>query len=80
MADFWDELKKDLQASWLELRLGWLQAWAGLCNALRRARGERVDYVVLRLSGPLPERAGPPRGFFQRRLLPPEPLSLQALN
>ena len=80
MADFWDELKKDLQASWLELRLGWLQAWAGLRNALRRARGERVDYVVLRLSGPLPERAGPPRGFFQRRLLPPEPLSLQALN
>ena len=52
MADFWDELKKDLQASWLELRLGWLQAWAGLRNALRRARGERVDYVVLRLSGP----------------------------
>ncbi len=80
MADFWDELKKDLRASWLELRLGWRRAWAGLRNALRRARGERVDYVVLHLSGALPERSGPPRGFFQRRLLPPEPLSLQGLN
>jgi hypothetical protein len=49
-------------------------------NALRRARVRRLDYVVLPISGPLPERAGPPRGFLQRRFLPPEPLSLQTLN
>lgn len=45
---------------------------------MRRAE---VDYVVLPVGGPLPERSGPKRGFIERRLpLPPDPLSLQELN
>ena len=41
----------------------------------------RVDYVVLPVGGPLPERSGPKRGFIERRLpLPSEPLSMQELN
>lgn len=52
-----------------------------LRNAVKRARKARVDYVVLPVGGPLPERAAPKRGFLERRLpLPPEPLSLETLN
>ncbi len=50
-------------------------------NLLRRLRRAHVDYVVLSVGGPLPERAAPPRGFIERRLpLPPDPFSLQQLN
>lgn len=50
-------------------------------NGLRRMRRARVDYVVLPVGGPLPERSGPKRGFLERRLpLPPDPLSMQELN
>ncbi|MDT8304498.1 MAG: signal peptide peptidase SppA [Anaerolineae bacterium] len=78
--DFWKELNRELDEAWRELRFAWRRAWVGLRNALRRARPGRLDYVVLPLSGPLPERSGPPRGFWQRRFLPPEPVSLQQLN
>jgi protease IV len=80
MSDFWSELRRDLEASWEELRLAWARGLVGLRNAIRRARPGRVDYVVLPISGPLRERAGPRRSFLQRRLLPQEPLSLQQLN
>jgi len=60
---------------------GWTAFWAGLRNRRRRWRKARVDYVVLPIGGPLPERAGPRRGFFARRLpLPPHPFSIQQLN
>jgi protease-4 len=50
-------------------------------NAMRRARKVRLDYVVMTVGGPLPERNGPRRGFIERRLpLPAEPLSLQTFN
>lgn len=50
-------------------------------NMMRRLRKAHVDYVVLPVGGPLPERAGPRRGFIERRLpLPPDPLSMQHLN
>lgn len=53
----------------------------GLRNGLRRLRRARLDYVVMTLGGPLPERDAPPRRFYQRFLpLPPPPLSLQTLN
>lgn len=40
-----------------------------------------LDYVLMPVGGPLPERSGPPRNFIQRRLpLPPEPLSMEELN
>ena len=59
----------------------WDAAGIGLRNRYRRWRKARVDYVVLPVGGPLPERAGRPRGFFERRLpFPPDPLSLQQLN
>jgi len=57
------------------------RGWIGIRNGLRQLRPAEVDYVVLAIGGPLPERAGPPKSFIQRQLpLPPEPLSLQALN
>jgi protease IV len=80
MATFWQALNEELAASWQGVRLAWARAMVGIRNALRRARVRRLDYVVLSISGPLPERAGPRRGFLQRRFLPPEPLSLQTLN
>jgi protease-4 len=50
-------------------------------NFVRRLRRLEADYVVVPLSGSLPERSGPPRGFLQRRLpLPGQPLSMQHLN
>lgn len=50
-------------------------------NLMRRLRKAHVDYVVLPISGSLPERAAPPRGFIERRLpLPPHPFSLQQLH
>ena len=52
-----------------------------LRNGLKRMRKAHVDYVVLPVGGPLPERSGPKRGFIERRLpLPADPLSLQELN
>jgi len=53
----------------------------GVRNKIRQLRRLQIDYIVLPISGPLPERASPPRGFLHRRLpLPPEPLSLEILN
>ena len=74
-------LRRDLQAAGRSLADGWHTAGINLRNALRRMRQARLDYVVLPVGGPLPERNGPPRGFIERRLpLPPDPLTLQALN
>ncbi len=57
------------------------RGWIGLRNGLRQLSPAEVDYVVLAIGGPLPERSGPPRNFIQRQLpLPPEPLTLQTLN
>ncbi|MGD2050201.1 MAG: signal peptide peptidase SppA, partial [Chloroflexota bacterium] len=47
----------------------------------RKIRRLSLDYVVLTVSGPLPERSEPPRSFIQRLLpLPSGPLSMQELN
>lgn len=59
----------------------WASAGVGLRNSWKRARNYSLDYVVLPVGGPLPERNGPPRGFIERRLpLPADPLSMQTLN
>lgn len=66
----------------------WRGFWAGAAlfllkvrNRLRRWRGLKIDYVILPVGGPLPERAPPPRTFIERRLPLPSPaLSLQRLN
>ena len=62
-----------------------VDAWGrGRVNAgnwLRRRRKLKADFVVMRVGGPLPQRSGPPRNFWQRQLpLPPEPLSMEVLN
>lgn len=60
---------------------GWRADMVALRNWWRRQRGARVDYVIMRVSGALPERAAPPRNFFQRQLpLPPRPLTIESLN
>ena len=79
--DFFSDLQTELGDLWHALGDAWREATAGFRNGLRRLRRARVDYVVIPISGPLPERSGPPRSFIQRQLpLPPEPLSIQTLN
>ncbi|MCL4867590.1 MAG: signal peptide peptidase SppA [Anaerolineae bacterium] len=67
-------------AQWLDD--SWRQAGIWLRNQFRSLQQAELDYIVLPLSGDLPERAGPPRTFWQRQLpiYPDEPLSLQELN
>lgn len=68
------QARAGLRYQWSRLRVGWRNQW-------RLWRKLRIDYIVLPLGGSLPERAGPPRGFIERRLpLPARPLSLQAIN
>lgn len=75
------DLRHTLRRGWRSLGEGWASAGIGLRNGWKRARHLRLDYVVLPVGGPLPERNGPPRGFIERRLpLPADPLSLQTLN
>lgn len=48
---------------------------------MRRIRRRRVDFIVMHIGGPLPERDAPPRAFLQRFLpYPPFPLSIQTIN
>ncbi|MFN2104771.1 MAG: signal peptide peptidase SppA [Candidatus Promineifilaceae bacterium] len=51
-------------------------------NWLRRLRRASVDYVIMPVSGPLPEREGPRPGFLGRQLpwWPAPPLSMEYLN
>lgn len=80
-SDFFSELQTELGDLWRALGDGWREAVVRFRNGLRRLRRARVDYVVIPISGTLPERSGPPRSFIQRQLpLPPEPLSIQTLN
>ncbi len=68
-------------------------AWRWLSNAqvvsdayvrnwLRRVRHASVDYVIMPVSGPLPERATQRPGILRRQLpwLPSPPLSMEYLN
>jgi protease IV len=78
---FLNKLIEELGDAWQGFSLNLRRGLAGLRNRLRRARRLQIDYIVIPLGGSLPERASPPRNFIQRQLpLPPEPLSLQALN
>lgn len=74
-------LRRAIQQSGRALADIWSAAKLNLHNGFIRMRKARLDYVVLTVGGPLPERSGPRRSFFERRLpLPAEPLSLQELN
>jgi protease-4 len=80
-ANFTKELGRELRQLDQSLDNGWSNVLLAMRNGLRRLRGARLDYVVMPVGGPLPERDGPPRSFIERRLpLPADPLSLQRLN
>jgi len=66
---------------WRTVRFSLSRTRVAFRNWSRRLRKLRVDYVVMPIGGPLPERAGPPRSFIQRLLpLPPRPLSMEVLH
>jgi protease IV len=79
--DFWQELRQELRDLWQTLGWQWRQTAVSLRNGLRRLRRARLDYVVIPLGGPLPQRDAPPRSLIERLLpLPAPPLSLETLN
>ncbi len=74
-------LRRDLRRARQSLSDSLSTVGADWRNMMRRLRQAQVDYAVLPIGGPLPERTGPPRGFIERRLpLPPDPFSMQQLN
>lgn len=79
--NFWDDLKRELGDIRQTLRHSWHSISVDIRNALRQVRQIQLDYVVITMGGPLPERNWPPRSFLQRQLpLPPLPQSLESLN
>ena len=72
---------RKLRGIWRTLRYGWSHTRVAFRNRLRILRRLKLDYVVIPVSGSLPERDRPPRSFIQRQLpFPPDPLSMEALN
>ena len=79
--DFLTRLVAELRQVRTDAVYALLRGRVAIRNGLRQLRPTGIDYVVLTVGGPLPERSGPPRNFIQRQLpLPPEPLTLQELN
>ena len=80
-SDFWQDLRQELRDLWQTVGWQWRQTAVSLRNGLRRLRRARLDYVVMPLGGPLPQRDAPPRTLTERLLpLPAPPLSLETLN
>ncbi len=78
---FWPELWRELKKVGRSLADEWSVLGMTLRNQMRLLRRAYVDYVILPIGGPLPERDAPPRSFIQRQLpLPEPPLSLETLN
>ncbi|WP_420631641.1 signal peptide peptidase SppA [Candidatus Leptofilum sp.] len=79
--DFFTALGGELKQVWQEIGNGWRQTAVSLRNGFRKLRQAEIDYVVVEVGGAMPERAEPPRSFFQRQLPLPEPaLSVEQLN
>ncbi|KAA3664285.1 MAG: signal peptide peptidase SppA [Chloroflexi bacterium] len=80
-SDFFSELKRELTELRKNLANQWRNTRISIRNRLRQMRGAQVDYIVMPLGGSLPERAAPPRSFFERQLPLPQPsMSMQQLN
>ncbi|MFQ5398594.1 MAG: signal peptide peptidase SppA [Anaerolineae bacterium] len=80
-SDFLADLGQEIKELVRTINNGWRVLQVSIRNELRRLRRARVDYVVLPLGGPLPERAAPRRGFIERQLrLPAPPLSMETIN
>jgi protease-4 len=74
-------LVQKIFAFWRGLRYGFTRGRIGFRNQLRKIRRLTIDYVIIPVGGPLPERSETPRGLIRRLLpLPAEPLSMQELN
>ncbi len=79
--NFFTELKGELRQLWQTVEDEWRCLWADGRNKIRQLQGAKLDYVIIPLGGPLPERNEPPRSFIERQLpLPPPPLSMEQLN
>ncbi|NCF65852.1 MAG: signal peptide peptidase SppA [Chloroflexi bacterium] len=79
--NFWTRLKRSPRRTMSGLANGWSIARVKLRNRIRKWRRVQIDYVVLPIGGPLPERAAPRRGFIGRRLpFPAAAESMQQLN
>jgi protease-4 len=52
----------------------------GIRNINRRRKASKLRWVYLDLDEPLKERPAPPKGYFQRKLIPPKLLSLAFLD
>lgn len=79
--DFLTLLGQELSELGRELADGWGALGVAIHNAFVQGAGAKIGYLVMPIQGSLPEREGPPRGFWQRQLpLPAEPLTLELLN
>ncbi len=79
--DFLSDLARELKDIWQASKDEWHRFTIRTRNSLRQMRGEKYDYVVIPLGGPMPEREEPPRSFIERQLpLPPPAFNLEALN
>ena len=79
--DFFQQLANELKALPQATADNWSAFKINLRNQIRATRSQDLEYVVLTVSGSLPERDFPSRSFWERQLpLPPPPLTLQTLN
>ena len=79
--DFFTELKRELGDVWKAITNACSHSGISLRNGMRHLRDAKIDYVLMPIGGPLPERAPPPRSFIERQLpLPPPPLSMEVIN
>jgi protease-4 len=79
--DFFTDLKRELGDVWKAITNAWSHTGISLRNGMRHLRDAKIDYLLMPIGGPLPERAPPPRSFIERQLpLPPPPLSMQVIN
>ena len=77
----WIRLLRAPFRAWRELVVGFSIARVHFRNRIRKWRRSKIDYIVLPVGGPLPERDAPRRGFIERRLpFPAAAESMQQLN
>ena len=79
--DFFSELGRELKELWQSGKDEWHRLTISTRNSLRHMRGEKYDYVLIPIGGPMPERQEAPRSFIERQLpLPPPAFNMETLN
>ncbi len=79
--DFFSELARELKELWQSSKDEWHRLTVSTRNSLRQMRGDKYDYVIIPIGGPMPERQEPPRSFIERQLPLPQPaFNLETLN